>query len=140
METWKMRMKIRKSIEVMCKVRLLQARNALYILATIMAIGLSYLFSPNRATVIKGIIMLMLGVIYWGLGRWSLTRPFTALLIGLMLVLTFVAVNTLTSVANNETGFNLLYPLFIQGMFVYFLWRGVNAAFRADMLEEESKL
>ncbi len=140
MDTWQMRMKRRKGTGTMCKVRLLQARNALYILATIMAIGFSYLFSPNRATVVKGLVMLLLGIIYAGLGRWSLTKPFTSLLIGLMIVLTFVAINTLTSVSNKETGFNLVYPLFIQGIFVYFLWRGVNAAFMADMLEEESKL
>jgi hypothetical protein len=84
--------------------------------------------------------MLLLAAIYITLGRWTLTRPFTALLISLLLMLTFIAINAwaeLSSMFATPAG---IYLLVIQIALTYFLVQGVKAAFHADILEEEFKL
>lgn len=137
---YSIRLKRRKAIELSCSVRILQARNALYILATLLMFGLFYIFSAGKESVIRGTVMLVLGVIYAGLGRWSVFKPFTSFLIGLMLMLTFAAISTWAQFYEKEATSYALYTIFIQVIFIYFLWQGVKGAFHADILEEETKL
>ena len=134
------RLKRRKAIKLSCKVRLLQARNALYIIATLLMFGLFYIITGGRQSVVQGTVMLVLGVIYAGLGRWSVTKPFTSFLIGLMLMLTFAAIITWAQFYEKKASSYAFYTLFIQVIFIYFLWQGVKGAFQADILEEETKL
>ena len=124
----------------MCQARTLMARNALYVLATILMLGVFYLFSGSRVTVIKGLVILLLGSIYAGLGWWSLSKPFTSLLIGLMILVTFAAIYFWAELSNGNQGYYLYYTLFIHSIFIYLLWQGTKAAFQSDMLEEESKI
>ncbi len=137
---YNLRLSRRKAIEKSCSVKILQARNAMYILAGIMVLGIFYLFSDEKQGVIKGVVMLVSGGIYAGLGKWSLTRPFTSLLIGLMIIITFSAISIWAEFSKRGAGFDTFYMIFIQGIFIYFLWQGVKAAFMADVLEEEFKI
>jgi hypothetical protein len=82
----------------------------------------------------------LLGFIYAGLGRWSLQKPFTALLISLIIMLSFAAINTWAELSSTFTTAGGVYLLMIQIILIHFLLQGVKGAFRADILEDEFKL
>lgn len=134
------RLQKRKNLQRICSVKIEHARNALYVLAAFSMLGIFYVFSSVKQTEITGFVMIVLGVIYAGLGRWSLQKPFTALLISLIVLLTFAAINTWTEVASLFTTAGGVYMLIVQIILIYFLLQGVKGAFRADILEEQFKV
>jgi len=130
----------KKNLLKNCFLKVAYARNALYLLSICCMLGVFYLFSTWKETVIRGAIMVILGVIYAGLARWSLLKPFTSLLISLIIMLTFAAIfiwSEVTSVFTNSSGF---FMLIIQIVLIYYLLQGVKGAFHADILEEEFKV
>jgi hypothetical protein len=134
------RLQERKDLQNNCRTKILYARNTLYLLGVFCVMGVTYSFSSRREALIRSFVMLLLAAIYIILGRWTLTRPFTALLISLLLMLTFIAINAwaeLSSMFATPAG---IYLLVIQIVLTYFLVQGVKAAFHADILEEEFKL
>jgi hypothetical protein len=137
---YNIRLQRRKNLLNNCMIKISQARNALYILAGLFTFGIFYLFSDWRETVIKGLVMVVLAVIYAGLGRWSLQKPFTSLLISLIIMLTFAAINTYAEFFSKTSSSGGLYMIVLQGVLIYFLLQGVKGAFHADILEEEFKL
>jgi len=134
------RLEKRKNMQRNCSVKIEHARNALYVLAACSMLGIFYVFSDVKQTVITGLVMVLLGIIYAGLGRWSLQKPFTALLISLIIMLTFAAINTWAELSSMFTTAGGFYMLMIQMILIYFLLRGVKGAFHADILEEEFKI
>lgn len=137
---YQLRLNRRTATKLMCTARILMARNALYVMAAILMVGFFYVLSDSKSSVIKGLVMVFMGIIYAGLGRWSIHKPFTSLLLGLMILLTFTAINTWAELSGGHPGFYLYYSLFIQAIFITIIWKGVKAAFQSDMLEEESKI
>ncbi len=140
LEIYNKRLQQRKDLQNYCREKILYARNTLYLLGAFCAIGVTYSFSSRRIALMRCFVMLLLAAIYITLGRWTLTRPFTALLISLLLMLTFIAINAwaeLSSMFATPAG---IYLLVIQIALTYFLVQGVKAAFHADILEEEFKL
>ena len=130
----------KKNLLKSCFLKVAYARNALYLLSICCMLGVFYLFSTWKETVIRGGVMVILGVIYAGLARWSLLKPFTSLLISLIIMLTFAAIfiwSEVTSVFTNSSGF---FILIIQIVLIYYLLQGVKGAFHADILEEEFKV
>lgn len=112
----------------------------MYVLAAFSMLGIFYVFSDIRQKAMTGFVMVVLGLIYAGLGRWSLRKPFTALLISLIIMLSFVAINTWAELSSVFTSASGAYLLIIQIILIYFLLQGVKGAFDADLLEEEFKL
>ena len=134
------RLEKRKNLQRTCYLKVEHARNALYVLAAFCMLGVFYAFSDVRNKAMSGFVMVLFGLIYAGLGRWSLQKPFTSLLISLIIMLTFAAINTwaeFTSMFSTASG---LYVLMVQIILIYFLLQGVKGAFHADILEEEFKL
>jgi hypothetical protein len=134
------RLQKRKQLQQACRNKIEHARNALYVLATFSMLGVFYIFSAIRLKAMTGFVLVVLGFIYAGLGRWSLQKPFTALLIGLIIMLTFAAINTWTELSSSFTTAADIYLLIVQIILIHFLLRGVKGAFCADVLEEEFKL
>jgi hypothetical protein len=103
-------------------------------------LGIFYVFSEIRQRAMTGAVMVVLGVIYAALGRWSLQKPFTALLVSLIFMLTFTAINTWAEISSRFATAGSLYILIVQIILIHFLLQGVKGAFNADVLEEELKL
>ena len=140
LEVYNKRFRERKDLQDYCKSKILYARNTLYLLGAFCAIGVTYSFSGRRTALLRCFVMLLLAAIYITLGRWTLTKPFTALLISLLLMLTFIAINAWAEFSSMFATSAGVYLLVIQIVLTYFLVQGVKAAFHADLLEEEFKL
>lgn len=134
------RLQSRKNLQRICTVKIEHARNALYVLAAFSMLGIFYIFSEVKQKAMTGFAMVLLGFIYAALGRWSLQKPFTALLISLIIMLTFTAINTWAELSSMFTTAGGVYLLIVQIILIYFLLQGVKGAFRADILEEEFKM
>jgi hypothetical protein len=139
-ELFNQRVLRRKLLQQKCFAKIAYARNALYLLAGFSLLGIFYLFSNWKGHVIKGLVMIFLAIMYAGLGRWSLRKPFTALLISLMMLITFAAINTWAEFTAKSSSASAPWLLIIQLILIYFLLQGVKGAFQADILEEEFKL
>lgn len=116
------------------------ARNTLYIMATLCLLSVTVVLMEYRPQVLSAAILIVLSAIFIGLGRWSLIKPFTALLISFLIVVTFLAINTWAEFSNMFTTSYGLYLLLMQVVCFIFLMRGLQAAYRADIMEEEFKL
>jgi len=134
------RLSTRKNMQKSCFTKITYARNTLYVLATCSMLGVFYLFSSAKEKMITGVVMVVLGILYAGLGRWSLKKPFTALLISLMVMLSFTAIQTWARFSSIFTTAGGVYLLIVQIILIYFLLQGVQGAFHADILEEEFKV
>jgi hypothetical protein len=108
------RLSQRKNLQKKAYAKVANARNALYLLAACCMLGVFYLFSGWRETVIRGTIMVMLGLIYAGLARWSVLKPFTSLLIGLIIMLTFAAIYIWAEISSLFTTSSGIYMFIIQ--------------------------
>jgi hypothetical protein len=137
---YQLRLESRNNLQRNCSVKIEQARNALYVIAAFSMIGIFYLFSGARQTAITGFVMVLLAMIYAGLARWSVKKPFTALLISLIIMVTFTLINTWAELSSRVASVSSFYLFLIQMILIYFLLQGVKCAFRADILEEEFKV
>lgn len=129
----------KKDLIYASKYKIIVARNTLYILATFSMFGIFYLSSNFKAVAAKGLLIVLLGIIYAGLGKWSTQKPFTAMLIALIMTLTFVVINTWSEFTTGPISSTSVFLLLIQVAFIYILLQGVKGAFHADILEEEFK-
>ncbi len=134
------RLQQRKELLQKLEMHIMYARNTLYILAAVCMMGVAYFFTDDRQNILRGFASLTVAAIFTGLGRWSLIKPFTALLISFLMVLTFIAINTWAQFMDLFTTTIGLYTLLIQIVCFLFLTRGLQAAYKADIMEEEFKI
>ncbi len=120
-----------------CEFIIGQARAVLYIMAAITFAGISYFFNNIAQNYLRAGVLLMISGIYFGLARWTLSRPFTALLISFLMLISFMAINTWAEFRRMFTTATGVYLLVVQLALFYFLFRGVKAAYQADILVEE---
>jgi hypothetical protein len=109
-------------------------------MAACCVLSITYVFNFRKRAILAGVILFILAALYVGLGRWAIKKPFTALLISLLLMLTFIAINAWSELASSFSSATGIYIFIIQMVLTYFLVQGVKAAFHADILEEECKV
>jgi hypothetical protein len=134
------RLRKRRNLQKICTVKVEHARNALYVISAFSMLGIFYVFSDIKQKAMSGFVMVVLGIIYAALGRWSVQKPFTSLLISLIFMLTFTAINTWAEISSRFSTVGSIYILIIQIILIHFLLQGVKGAFHAEVLEEEFKL
>ena len=106
-------------------------------IAAFLLLGVGALFSESKYSVMRGVLLVISALLYIGLARWSNKRPFTAFLISLILLVSYVVVNTWGDVKNMFANAAQVYVLLIEWVLIYFLVQGVKAAWRADILEKD---
>ena len=122
-----------------CHSTVAQARATLYIMSAISFLGIGYFFTGFKMHGPRAWVLLIASAVYFGLARWSLSKPFSALLISFLMLISFMSINVWAGYRRaftSFTGFNLMA---LQFIFFYFLFKGVKAAYQADILEEEFK-
>jgi hypothetical protein len=132
-----MRRKQLKQLLQDCYIKISAARTTIYIIAAICLLGIAFLFSDNNQSVIRGILLLLSSTLFVALAKWSNTKPFTALLICLLMLVSYVAITTWTQFNMMLSSATRVYVLIVELGLVYFLVQGVKAAWQADILETE---
>ena len=130
----------RNTLKENCEKKIQHARNSLYVIALACMLSISYFINGKKKESLVALILFVLAAMYTSLGRWTSKKPFTSLLISLLLMLTFIAINAWMELASSFNSATGIYIFVIQLVLTYFLVQGVKAAFHADILAEESKL
>lgn len=130
----------RKHLKEECIQIVRQARATLYVMSVISVLGAFVLTITMPQNNLRQTVLLVVAAIYLALARWTLTKPFTALLISFLMLISFMAINTWAEFGRMFTTATGVYLLFVQLFLFYFLYRGVKAAYQAEILDEEDKI
>lgn len=129
----------RKQLVKSCHNTVRQARATLYIMSAVSLLGIGVYATGHKWSSPRVWVLVIASVLYFTLARWSLSKPFSAFLISFLMLISFMAINTMASyrkVFTSVISFNLVA---VQFIFFYFLFKGIKAAYQADILEEEFK-
>lgn len=117
-----------------------KARNTLYVMSLLILLGVGFIVPVYNQNFLRAAVLVLIAAIYFVLARWSASKAFTAFLIGFLMLLSFMAINTWAEFSRLFSSATGLYLLLVQMVFCYFLYQGVRAAFEADQIEEAEKL
>lgn len=123
-----------------CQKTIKQARNTLYTLALLILLGLGLIVPFYNQNFLRAFVLVLIAAIYFTLARWSVSKPFISFLIGFLMLLSFMAINTWAEFTRLFTSGTGVYLLMVQTVLCYFLYHGVRAAYEADQIEEAEKL
>lgn len=117
-----------------------KARNTLYAMSLLILLGVGFIVPAYNQNILRAIVLVLIAAIYFFLARWSASKPFTSFLIGFLMLLSFMAINTWAEFSRLFSSGTGLYLLVVQAIMCYFLYHGVRAAYEADQIEEAEKL
>lgn len=86
------------------------------------------------------LVSVIIAALYFLLGKWSVRRPFTALLVSVMVAVTFSVIYLLGKMKTTFTTVTGVYGVLVTTIVLYILLRGVTFAFKADLVKEEMEL
>lgn len=134
------RMKQRKELLRKGEKAVSTARVVLYILSAGLLTGIGFLFGelPNRLFLV--LASCTFAGLFFLLARWSYTKPFTALITAFILVITFSTISIFGEFVNAFTTVVGVYSLLINMVLVYFLLKGVQGAYKLELINEELEI
>ncbi|MEX6690117.1 hypothetical protein QTN47_21590 [Danxiaibacter flavus] len=132
--------KSRHTLLTQCNSVIVVARWVLYVLAALCLTGTGFMFGSREDKLTLFIITFIMAVMFGVLGYWSRYKPFTALLVSFVVVITFSTISVFGSVIHAFTTTNGLYTILFSMVIIYFLLRGIQAAYRADLVNEELEI
>lgn len=137
---YQFRIKQRKELLQRSKRYVQVARILLYVIAAFCTVGIGFLFGEldNRFALV--FIMLCASALFFLLARWSLSKPFTALLTGFVIIATFSTIAIFGELNSAFTSVRGVYTIAISALISWFLLRGVRGAYRADLINEEMNI
>jgi hypothetical protein len=130
----------RKDLLQKCEFNIQIARNTLYIVAAVCFTGVGLGFSELDDRMALALVSVIIAALYFLLGKWSVRRPFTALLVSVMVAVTFSVIYLLGKMKTTFTTVTGVYGVLVTTIVLYILLRGVTFAFKADLVKEEMEL
>jgi membrane-associated HD superfamily phosphohydrolase len=116
------------------------ARGILYILSVFFLFGTSSLFSSLDNRYWLSLVSITFSGLFFLLARWSYSKPFIAIITGFIIILTLSAVSIFGQLVNAFTTVIGVYGIFTSMILIYFLLRGVQGAYKADLIKEETEI
>jgi prepilin signal peptidase PulO-like enzyme (type II secretory pathway) len=116
------------------------ARTILYLLAAICLTGVAILFSPLNNRYAIAILATILAAVFFTLAHYSLLKPFTALIGGFIIVLTLSTIAVFGEFTSAFTTVEGVYGIAASMLVIFFLLRGIQASYKADLLNEEMNI
>lgn len=110
----------------------------LFVLAALFLVsGIGLFFSGLNNRIFLSILMLLSAALFVMLAWWSFSKPFTALLTAFVIVLTFSTIAIFGYFTDMSSSVPGVYTLIFCGTVLYFLFRGVQGAYKTDLINEE---
>ncbi|QEC67467.1 zinc ribbon domain-containing protein [Panacibacter ginsenosidivorans] len=117
------------------------ARVFLYSLSALLITAcIGFMFGRLSNRFLIAIIALASAVLFLLLARWSLSKPFTALLTAFVIILTFTTIAVFGEFTNTFTSVRGVYTIAGSFAILFFLLRGVQGAYKADLINEEMQV
>jgi len=134
---YQVRNKQRKEVLHQSTHAVLVARVLLYIIAAFFTVGLGFLFGELENKFFLTTIMLATSALFFFLARWSLIKPFTALLTSFVIVTTFCTIYIFEEFTSTFKTVQGVYTIALTALVSYLLLRGVRGAYKSDLINEE---
>lgn len=116
------------------------ARVVLYILAVFLFAGIGFLFGELENRFLLFLACIIFSFLFFLLAYWSYSKPFTALITAFILVLTFSTISIFGEFVSAFTTVVGVYSILISMTLIYFLLKGVQGAFKLDLIREEMEI
>lgn len=116
------------------------ARTVLYILSGFFLVGIAFLFGELENRFLLAFAFITVSVMFLVLARWSLSKPFTALITAFIIVLTFSTISILGEFINAFTTVQGVYSIAVSMILIYFLLKGIQGAYKSDLIKEEMEI
>ncbi len=116
------------------------ARATLYALSVFFLVGISFLFSDLDNRYLLVLASATFSGLFFLLARWSYSKPFTAIITGFIIVLTFSTISIFGEFVNAFTTVVGVYSILVTMILIYFLLRGVQGAYKVDLIKEEMEI
>jgi membrane-associated HD superfamily phosphohydrolase len=116
------------------------ARAVLYILSIFFLSGISFLFGSLDNRYLLSLVSITFSGLFFLLARWSYSYPFISIITGFIIILTLSAVSIFGQFVKAFTTVIGVYGIFISMILIYFLLRGVQGAYKADLIKEEMEI
>jgi hypothetical protein len=134
------RLKQRKELLKKGEKAVQSARVVLYTLAAFLLAGIGFLFGDLENRYLLFLSCVIFSFLFFLLAYWSYTKPFTALVTAFILVLTFSTISIFGEFVNAFTTVVGVYSILISMTLIYFLLKGVQGAYKADLIKEEMEI
>src|SRR6266498_4143522 len=102
--------------------------------------GISFLFSDLDNRYLLVLASATFSGLFFLLARWSYSKPFTAIITGFIIVLTFSTISIFGEFVNAFTTVVGVYSILVTMILIYFLLRGVQGAYKVDLIKEEMEI
>ncbi len=113
------------------------ARVILFLLGSIFLMGIGFLFSSYYSRYTLAIAFTVLSLLFFSLAKWSISKPFGALISGFVIVLCFSTITIFGEVVSTFTTVGGVYTIALSMLLIYFLLRGVQGAYKAGLIKDE---
>jgi hypothetical protein len=137
---YQVRIKQRKELLKKTEKDVQTARAVLYILSIFFLLGILFLFGGLHNRFFLSLVSVTFSGLFFLLARWSYSTPFTAIITGFIIILTFSAVSIFGEFVNAFTTVIGVYSIFISMILIYFLLRGAQSAYKSDLIKEEMEI
>lgn len=134
---YNLRIRQRKELLAATAAPIQSARVVLYLLTGFCTTGIALLLSEIDEKYILSTISGMLAILFGVLAWWSRYKPFTALLISLVIVATFSLIALAGKLHQTFVTLQGVYSSFISVIVMYILLKGVRNAYKADLIKAE---
>ena len=112
----------------------------MYILSAVALTGTALLLSKLDNRYLLGLVSFISSLLYFILARWSTRKPFTALMVSFVIILTFSVIMIFGQFSRMFTTVTGLYSLILLGIVSWFLLKGIQGAYKADLINEEIQI
>jgi len=115
----------------------LVARVVLYVMGAFLSLGIFFIFTRSSQKYIIVLMAALLSGMFFFLAFWSQKNPFTALLTSFIILIVFSAVNIFGRLSESFTTLQGLTGMFICLALLFIVLKGVQGAYRINLIKEE---
>ena len=119
---------------------ILAARLLMYVLSAVSFTGIALLLSQLESKYQLGLFSFISAVLCFILARWSRHKPLTALIVSFIIILTFFVIILFGRLSQIFTTVFGLYSLILLGIVCWLLLKGIQGAYKADLINEEIQI
>ncbi|HRH59061.1 MAG TPA: hypothetical protein PL045_00715 [Chitinophagaceae bacterium] len=140
MPVYNIRMKNKKELLRKSEERIIAARITLYVMSALFFTGTAIVFSKLINRYMVAFTSLLFSVMFFLLAKWTLHKPFTALLAAFIILLTCCIIGVIGQFGNAFTIIQGMYGLTVSLLLIFLLLRGIQGAHKSGLLKDEMEI
>jgi hypothetical protein len=116
------------------------ARIILYVMAFFLLFGILFIFSESTVKYLVATLALIISALFFFLALWSRSNPLSAMLIAVIILITFSAINIFDKLKQSFTTTQGVIGMLLCLALVVVVLKGVQAAYRVVLMKQELQM